>query len=492
MSTAQAAGRLGSAGAYVDATPVAAGKSGKAGKSVAARKSDKAARAAELVARMFSEDDKREKFIPVTLQAIIDRLAHPGAWSPGDAPKVRRFYTYLANWRRQSYSAKLMDLGRAYEPFSPDSDLLVTRKYSDADRTSLRLQLVDGMRDLMQQANFTRIAEEDVDLVLTKDSHYGLDLHVDLEAFEVLEIFYRGAIIQKGERRTLKKLYLRKEEFDIPIFQRLAIVFKLKPEDVRIREVMVKHGLDADKAERMVKRMRGLVSDQIKPEFVYLKLFKNIPRADIEMVFPNTKIRFRLFDKIKLGVTASGGLGAGIAGTMTKLAVASNPIALAGAVAGLGGIALRQVVAFSNQRNKYMVKMAQNLYSHALADNRGVMTLLAERAAEEDLKEEILLYTILAKETVRLADIHAVDKAVESYLAKTFGIDVNFDVQDALGRLKQEGLVTVGSDGMLHTLPPDAASARIDELWDRYLDDMVEHAAAEGVEYEGEQPASLS
>ncbi len=487
MSTADTAGRFGlTAGALVASRPAAGGTA------VKADKIDKAARAAELIAKMFSEDDKREKFIPVTLQAIMDRLAHPGAWPEGEAHKVRRLYRYLTNWRRQSYSARLVDLGRAYEPFSPDSDLLVTRKYSDADRASLQRQVVDGTRELMQQANFTRIDEDDVDLVLTKESHYGLDLHVDLEAFDVLEIFYRGAVMQKGTRRSRKKFYLHKEEFGVPVFQRLAIVFKLKAEDVRIREVMAKHGLEFEKAERMVKRLRGLVSEHIKPEFIYLKLFKNIPRSDIEMVFPNTKIRFRLLDKIRLGVTASGGLGVGVAGTVTKLAVASNPIALAGAVAGLGGIALRQIVAFSNQRNKYMVKMAQNLYSHALADNRGVMTLLAERAAEEDLKEEILLYSILAKEPAKERDIPAIDLAIERYLTKTFGIDVNFDVADALFRLKEEGLVTVGSDGVLQTLPPEAASTHLDMLWDRYLDDLTDDDPTEGVEYEGETPARLA
>ena len=489
MSTADTAGRL-SLGAGLAASQVDA--AGKASGTAKESRVDKAARAAELIAKMFSEDDKREKFIPVTLQAIIDRLAHRDAWPDGEAASVRRFFRYLTNWRRQSYSAKLVALGRAYEPFSPDSDLLVTRTYSAADRMSLQQQLVVGMRDLMQQANFTRIDEDDVDLVLTKESHYGLDLHVDLDAFDVLEIFYRGAVIQKATRRNPKKLYLRKEEFDVPLFQRLAIVFKLKPEDVRIREVMAKHGLDLEKAERMVKRMRGLVSDHVKPEFVYLKLFKNIPRSDIEMVFPNTKIRFRLFDKIKLGVTASGGLGVGVFGTVGKIAVASNPIALAGAVAGLGGIAMRQVVNFTNQRNKYMVKMAQNLYSHAHADNRGVMTLLAERAAEEDLKEEILLYTILTKEKAKERDMPAIDLAIERYLAKTFGIDVNFDVMDALHRLKEEGVVTLAEDGTLQTLAPDAAATHIDALWDRYLDDLVEDGSTEGTEYEGEAPVRLA
>ena len=49
----------------------------------------------------------------------------------------------------------------------------------------------------------------------------------------------------------------------------------------------------------------------------------------------------------------------------------------------LGGLAFRQGMSFIHKRNEYMVTMAQNLYFHALADNRGVMTVLADRAADQ-------------------------------------------------------------------------------------------------------------
>ncbi|MFV0295731.1 MAG: TMEM143 family protein, partial [Hyphomicrobiaceae bacterium] len=285
------------------------------------------------------------------------------------------------------------------------------------------------------------------------------------------------------------KLYLQKEEFEVPIFRRLALVFKLKSAEKRVNELVELHGMERRKAERQVKRNRGLISGFIKSENIYIKLFKNIPRDDLEMVFPNTRIRFRLFDKIRLGVTAGGGLGVGVAGTLSKLAVATNPIALAGAAFGLGGIAVRQIVSYANQRNKYMVTMAQNLYSHALADNQGVLALLGGRAAEEDFKEDILLYTLLAKEAVRRDELPDADKAIENYLVETFGVDVNFDVLDALSRLRADGIVDVNTDGVLETLPPQRAAWRIDELWDRYLDDLQHVAYGEGYEYEGEQRA---
>ena len=427
-----------------------------------------------------------EKFIPVTPRALIDRLADVSAWPPGEAARVRRLFTYLANWRQQSYGAKLLDLARYYEPFDPDSDVLSTRTFSAVERKSLEVRLVDGICDLLKQANYVRIDPEQIDIILTKESHYGLDLHVDLAAFDEIEIYYRGAIHNKASRRSRKSFYLKMEEFDYPVFQRLAILFKLKPEEQRARELAAKTGIDEEKALKRVRKLRGAIAGHINSDNVYIKLFKNIPQADLEMVFPNTTIKFRMFDKIKLGVTAGGGLGVGVAGTITKIAVASNPIALAGAVAGLGGVAVRQAVNFSNQRNKYMVKMAQNLYAHALADNRGVMTLLAERAAEEDIKEEVLLYAILAKEPVHISEIPAVDRAIESYLAKSFGIKINFDVDDALHRLQREGIVTVGADGWLRVLTPDEASAQIDTLWDGYLDKLVIATSVEGVEQEGD------
>ena len=45
---------------------------------------------------------------------------------------------------------------------------------------------------------------------------------------------------------------------------------------------------------------------------------------------------------------------------------------------GMGRLTESSIV---NTKNKYMVTMAQNLYFHAMADNRGAMTKLADRAA---------------------------------------------------------------------------------------------------------------
>jgi hypothetical protein len=426
---------------------------------------------------------QREKFLPVTRSALMDRLTIPGAWPDGDVMQVRRFLRYLDYWRRHSYTMRLLELEHSYEPFSPDSDLLTTRKFSAAERTTLRKRLVAQISEFLEQANFTRVDPTEVHVILTKDSHYGLDLQVDLKAFEEILIFYRGATTITERRRDPLKAYIGWKEVKIPVFQRLFLLFKLKPFEERVREVMQEQNIDRGDAERQVRRMRSMLPAAVSSNYVYLKLFKNLPRSDVEMIFPNTKVKFRLFDKIKFGVTAGGGLGMGVVGTASKIALlTTNPIAFAGALVGLGGVAARQASNFVAQRNRYMVVMAQNLYFHAMADNRGVMTLLADRAAEEDIKEEMLLYSVLAKAPANIADLGHLDQAIEQYLARTFNIDVDFDVGDALRRLKEDGIISELPDGTLQALSPQQAALRIDQLWDASLDQLPDIAPEEGHE----------
>lgn len=431
------------------------------------------------------EKRKRERFIPVTRFALLDRLTQTHLWSPGRAAEARRFFRYLDYWRQQQYFSMLLELEQTYEAFSPDSDLLMTRKFSDNDREALKHRVFEGVESLLVRANYERIDPNDVEVILTRESHYGLDLFVDMKAFERIAIYYRGASNRKFEKRSLRK-FLRKDEFDVPIFQRLFLMFKLKTVEARAEEVMREKKMTREAAIAWVERRRQHLPASINDKNIYLKLFKNIPRTDVEMIFPNTEVRFRPMDKLRLGVTAGSGLGMGAVGAAGKLAlVLSNPIAAIGALAGLGGIAVRQAMGFLNQKQRYMVVMAQNLYFHTMADNRGVILKIAARGAEEDVKEEMLLYSVLAKEPATRADLPSIDLAIENYLTRIFGVKIDFEIDDALDRLIRDGIVTEKPDGTFVTLPPAEAAKHIDDKWDLFLDHLPDPISAEGYEYEG-------
>src|SRR5690606_25301457 len=117
------------------------------------------------------------------------------------------------------HSAALHGLLQTYETFSPDSDLLITRSFGSEERADMQKRVITEVEAILRQAIYVRIDPEEVELILTKETHYGLDLHVDFTAFEECLVYYRGASNKRDQRRSLRK-FMRKEEFDVPIFQR--------------------------------------------------------------------------------------------------------------------------------------------------------------------------------------------------------------------------------------------------------------------------------
>jgi len=102
------------------------------------------------------------------------------------------------------------------------------------------------------------------------------------------------------------------------------------------------------------------------------------------------------------------------------------------------------------------------------------------------VKEEILLYSVLAKEPAKRSDLPVIDKVIENYLHTTFDIRVDFDLPDALERLIADGIVREDAEGTLHTLSPTEAAAHLDGKWDRFLDDLPDGSSAEGSELDAE------
>ena len=418
-----------------------------------------------------------ERFIPVAPHELIDRLTLPAVW-PGLEPKVvRTFFKFLIHWRHLSYSERQRELLRLYAPFSPDSDTRVTQTLDNAERANQQQEFIALVRQLLARANYEEIARDRIEEVVSEQNPYGLALEVDLSDFEELHIFYRGESETTLPPSLLERYALRKKPVNLKIYQRLFVLLKLKPLEVRVREIMLKEQIDAKRAEKIVAKLRRSLPNSITGDYIYLKLFKFIPRADLEMLFPNTRVKMRQIDKLKLGVTAGGGGAAGIATTVAKLTTAAaftNPLTVGMALAGVGGIVFRQISSVFATRTNYMAQLAKNLYFNNLANNHSVMAVLAERGEEEDIKEEVLLYTLLARSSMRRADLGDAKLAIEHYLQSEFNVKVSFDIHDALERLLDTGIVTEDAEGSLVAMQPAQGSRHIDEMWDKYLDKVAE------------------
>ncbi|MDH3222015.1 MAG: TMEM143 family protein, partial [Gammaproteobacteria bacterium] len=218
-----------------------------------------------------------------------------------------------------------------------------------------------------------------------------------------------------------------------------------------------------------------------------LKLFRNVPGADLEMLFPNTRVRMRLLDKLLIGVPAlvSGGivlttkLGASLVllGSLFGywLGVSSQPaeldragiMALLAGVAALGGYLWKQFNNFKNRKLRFMQALTQNLYFKNLDNNAGVFYRLADDAEEEESKEAILAYYFLltADQPMTRGEL---DRAIELWFDERWDCRIDFEIEDALHKLVCLGLVEE-SDDRLAPVSPESGISLLDERWDNYF-----------------------
>ena len=410
-----------------------------------------------------------ESFIPVSRFALIEHLSQLPVCPEKDQAACKPFFRQLAAWRHQQFRERLTGLKKCYLPFSPDRDTVKILQYHPQEKQALLDTLIEQITRLLVKANYQRISADDLNALFTAQSPHGLQLKVDLSEFEQMLLFSRGSQLETRERRTLKSLYLKKESYQIALFQRLFLLLKLKPEKLRIQEIMAAESVNEKKAEKLLHKYRSSLPDRITGDHVYLKLFKRIPQVDLEMLFPNTRVQLKTFDKLKLGITAGGGTVGSITATITKITAAANPFAAAGALAGLAGVIFRQVMKFFSQRTKYMMQLAQNLYFHNLANNRGVLTLMVDRAEEEEIKESMLLYTMLSRHPTTREALPELKQHCEDWLYKTFHVRVDFDIHSPLEALINDGLIEQNTEGKLTPLPPQKASQHLETLWQQYL-----------------------
>jgi hypothetical protein len=210
-------------------------------------------------------------------------------------------------------------------------------------------------------------------------------------------------------------------------------------------------------------------------DIVYMKLFKDIPRADLEMLFPNTRVQIRLFDKIKLGIMGGGGTAGGIMATVTKFSAAIEPISALIAIGGLLGVLWRQIAKVFSQRAKYSAILTKNLYFYNLNNNMGTLTYLFNTAEAAECKEAMLAYFFLLTggESSRVD----LDKRIENYIQEKYAIPMDFEINDGLDKLQRSELLNI-NDNIISAVPLSKANIKLRQQWN----EVINHYAVSELE----------
>jgi hypothetical protein len=379
-----------------------------------------------------------ERYIPVDRKDIIKHLLMR-LFDPAERRDAADVLSYLCALR-QARSAELLDeLVELYDPFNPDDETVNERELTPDERKEQLRVFEERMVSLIESANFEPIAEGRLKEILKDESGRGFSAEVDLDEYDLQLLYYRGEVLEEILVRDWRKLWLKKKPYPIDSYRRLFLALKLKPWEQRGEEIRKRDGIDREKAEKRVKKLRRHLLEGVLEDKLHLKMFRRIPRVDLRILFPNARIKFKLFDKLWLWVGSGGSTIFAIVTAVLKFvaAVAISLVFIIFTLAAAVSAVVRSVMNFLNTRNRYMMKLAQSLYFHNLASNQSVLALLNDEAEEEDIKEEALAYCFMLKTPGedRIEDVQA---AAEQFLREEFGVSIRFDAADALIRL-QEG-----------------------------------------------------
>ena len=391
--------------------------------------------------------DQREQFIPIRKVDLLEALCAEPCLSPHEASDFRRLAELIQAVFHHRYHLTLEELKEAYDYFNPDIVTPPRAELSAAEKTQRLDLFIDKFgRVLERGANFKRLGRAELDAALAESSAWGLNLVVDFDAFDRLELFARGDVAGTRGLRRWQNLY-RLEEIEVPIYQRLVVLFKLRPH-------------------------KGL-GEGVDTESLYIKCFKDIPKVDLEMLLPATRVKMTGMDRVKIILPTVSGLFVTIWKLITGAIVllATNILAFLGLVGGTIGYGVKSLYGYVRTKQKYQLSLTKSLYYLNLANNAGVLFRLFDEAEEQECCEVMLSYWFLWK---RAGDDgwteDELDQRCEAYLLELTGRDVDFELPDALDKLRTLEMVTQTPDGRLHAVPLPVAYRAIDRAWDNLFD----------------------
>jgi hypothetical protein len=240
-------------------------------------------------------------------------------------------------------------------------------------------------------------------------------------------------------------------------------------------------------AEHFRRQGRDPAKLAFRPGRLYVQLFRDIPRADLEFLFPNVRAGLNLRQKLFLMIPAVGAgipvlvkvaltLGTLLAALAIVLGLeeSHDPKRLAGAVAGLtalaglGGYLFKQWSKYRSTLTRYLKGITEQLYFKNIDSNAGVFRTVVDEAEEEEVKEAILAYAHLRSGGP--ASEEELDTRIEAWFETRLSTRLDFEVDDALGKLRRLGLVEEEDGGRLAAIPPREALRKVDGKWDGIFD----------------------
>ncbi|XP_010550235.1 PREDICTED: uncharacterized protein LOC104821140 isoform X2 [Tarenaya hassleriana] len=212
---------------------------------------------------------------------------------------------------------------------------------------------------------------------------------------------------------------------------------RLENMELSFKNLLSKVTIQEPTFDRMIVVYRRAGSKTNQERGIYVKHFKNIPMADMEIVLPEKRNPgLTPMDWVKFLISAVVGLVAVVTSVEMPKADLWVIIAILSTVVGY---CAKTYFTFQQNMATYQNLITQSMYDKQLDSGRGTLLHLCDDVIQQEVKEVIISFYILMEQGK--ATLEDLDLRCEELISEEFGERCNFDVDDAVQKLEMLGIV---------------------------------------------------
>ena len=234
----------------------------------------------------MSAVSERTRYIPFRKRDIITMIMSENSFNDtNEKDFFDQLCILMESIFHYEFHSELEKLKNVYFPINPD--LKNHNKPEEGEIAKANEELLSTLQKVLNDANYDKITKEEIESAYENSALVGISVDIDMSDYDFIEIYTRG---KRKDKFTIKRFFgLKKTEVEHNILERVLLIAKLKE----------------DKNNTLIPSGTTII-----------KLFKDVPFEDLELLFPNSKVIMSLKDKLMIAVPA---IAAGVPLLVTKV-----------------------------------------------------------------------------------------------------------------------------------------------------------------------------
>src|SRR5580704_10207384 len=414
--------------------------------------------------------EPRDRFIPLRKSDLIEGLVAEGLLNDTQQARFRQLARVLGAILHYQYFEELDRLREVYFYFDPEIDPHAGGPAGDHE--AAYRTLIDEFVRVVTEANFIEITHDEITRAFAERTRIRVRIKAPVGDFRDVRMFRRG---HHSETIEIPVWFgFRRRPLEVVVYDDVVLMVATRPDGTT----------PADARRAVASARRG--GQKIRGGAVLFKYFRHIARADLKALFPNVRVVMSIADHLTLGVPAIvggipillklastvavlfvvAGFYLGLSGSIHDNDMDRALAALSGLFA-LGAFLLRQWGNFHRQSLIHQKQLTDNIYYRNVNNNSGMFTYIVGEAEDQDWKEALLAYYCLLTAQAPLTR-EALDARAEALLMHEFGVSTDFEIDEALARLKRLDLLTE-TDSRFSVPALDDALVRLEQEWKKFF-----------------------